>query len=214
MWFIGLCVCNLILQVFKANDSSSAYCWKLLTASATYLMFDIYRTNPIWFLMQHPSSTFQQYLISKIGWKLLKSPFWWDSRKENSGAQGGTHTAKPPVAGASAEVFSLGILRLFVDYGYFCIKLVLTQFAILEKGCKPQIAWQFKKALPPEEGVPSLLHSPWLIPTSVLLPPFCGHSCSHSSVLGGAGHGLRPWAFAVPVTQPGPWRNHANMWGL
>lgn len=156
-----------------------------------YLMFDIYQTNPIWFLMQHPSSAFWQYLIPKFGWKLLKSPFRWGSGKGNSGAQRGTHS-KAPCGRGSAEVFSLGILRLPADYRYFCIKLVLTQFTTLEKGCKWQIAWQFKKALPPKEGVPYLLHPPWLIPTSALLPPFCGHSCFHSSVLGGTGHGLRP----------------------
>lgn len=149
-----------------------------------YLMFDIYQTNPIWFLMKHPSSAFQQYLIPKIGWKLLKSPFWWDSRKENSGTQGGTHRAKLPVAG---EVFSLGILRLFVVYRYFCIKLVLTQFAILEEGCKSQIAClavsgstDTERRGPPSPALP-VAHS------------HCGHSCSHSSVLGRTGHGDGTW---------------------
>lgn len=170
MWFIGLCACNLILWVFKANDFSSAYCWKFLIASAMYLMFDIYQTNPIWFLMQHPSSAFWQYLIPKFGWKLLKSPFRWGSGKGNSGAQRGTHS-KAPCGRGSAEVFRLGILRLLVDYRYFCIKLVLTQFTNLEKGCKGQIARQFKKALPLKEGVPYLLH-----------PPFPPLHCCHPSV--------------------------------
>lgn len=43
-------------------------------------------------------------------------------------AQGETHTTKPPVAGVSADVLSLGIFRLFVGYRYFCIKLAPTQF--------------------------------------------------------------------------------------
>lgn len=172
MWFIGLCVCNLILQVFKANDSSSAYCWKFLIVSAMYLMFDTYQTNPIWFLLQHPSSAVQQYLIPKFGWKLLKSPFWWDSRRGILG-HSEAHTAKPPAAGASAEVFSLGILRLSVDYRYFCMELVLAQFAILEQGYKSQIAWQFNKALHWKKGSPV---SPTL---SGSFPPL---HCCHPSV--------------------------------
>lgn len=162
--------------------------------------------------MKHPSSAFQQYLIPKIGWKLLKSPFWWDSRKENSGTQGGRHTAKLPVAG---EVFSLGILRLFVDYRYFCIKLVLTQF--LKKAVSHRLlAWQFKEALPLKEGVSHLLHSPWLIPTVDTAAPIA--LCSVGRDMG-MGHGDRTWALAPchpsarPATQPGSWRNCANTHG-
>lgn len=60
----------------------------------------------------------------------------------------GSHTQSKATCGS---VFSR---RPFVDYGYFCIKLVLTQFAVLEKGCKTQNIDSLRKHCHWKKGSP------------------------------------------------------------